>query len=63
MTVGQDVRKPMSSAKMKRIAELWIVRTPNLPVILDVRGVACVHRNVPEICSKPVVYMWVVEPI
>lgn len=46
MTVGQDVQKQMPSAKVKRClcrsAEVWMVRAPNLPVVLDVRGAACV---------------------
>lgn len=50
-----------------RSAEVWMVRAPNLPVILDVRGAACVvfvcALKVPEIFSKLVVHVWVVEPI
>lgn len=44
VTAGQGVQKQMPSAKMKwrlcRPAEVWMVRAPNLPVILDVRGAA-----------------------
>lgn len=46
VAVGQDTQRQVPSAKVKqcvlRSAEVWMVRTPNLPIILDVRGAACV---------------------
>lgn len=46
VAVGQDTRRQVPSAKVKqcvlRSAEVWMIRTPNLPIILDVRGAPCV---------------------
>lgn len=46
MTAGQDVQKQMPSGKMKQClcgsVEVRMVRARNLPVVLDVRVVACV---------------------
>lgn len=44
VSVGQDTQRQVPSAKVKRCvlrsAEVWMVRAPNLPIILDVRGAA-----------------------
>lgn len=49
VAVGQDTQRQVPSAKVKqcvlRSAEVWMVRAPNLPVILDVRGAACVVKS------------------
>lgn len=46
VAVGQDTQRQVPSAKVKqcvlRSAEVWMVRAPSLPIILDVRSVACV---------------------